>query len=205
MRTDETAKMEDSRPPPAPSSYLASGASGVVDSVTRQRLILATRPMRRGELIAILGGTVIDRHTLAALGPGATRHTLQVDEDLFLYSTQDGPGDWLNHSCNPNAGLRGQIAIVAMRRIAPGEEICFDYAMADGCGYDEFDCHCGSGLCRGRVTGSDWRRPDLWQRYEGFFSPYLEARIARLRRRQRLVRPPEQQHLPLRPARAGRM
>ncbi len=58
-----------------------------------------------------------------------------------------------------------------------------DYAMCDGSPYDEFDCECGSPLCRGRVTGEDWRNPELWQRYAGHFSPYLARRIDALRRR----------------------
>jgi hypothetical protein len=33
------------------------------------------------------------------------------------------------------------------------------------------------------VTGEDWRRPDLWARYAGHFSPYLERRIKALKRR----------------------
>jgi hypothetical protein len=38
-------------------------------------------------------------------------------------------------------------------------------------------------LCRGRVTGEDWRNPELWERYAGHFSPYLERRIKALKRR----------------------
>jgi hypothetical protein len=68
-----------------------------------------------------------------------------------------------------------------MRDIEPGEELTFDYAMCDGSRYDEFDCYCGGAHCRGRVTGEDWRRPELWQRYEGYFSPYLARRIEALK------------------------
>jgi hypothetical protein len=60
--------------------------------------------------------------------------------------------------------------------------VTIDYAMCDGTAYDEFDCACGASTCRGRVTGADWRDPVLWERYAGYFSPYLERRIAALRR-----------------------
>jgi len=33
----------------------------------------------------------------------------------------------------------------------------------------------------GRLTGQDWRRPDLQERYRGFFSWYLARKIERLR------------------------
>jgi hypothetical protein len=41
-----------------------------------------------------------------------------------------------------------------------------------------FRCECGSEICRHQVTGEDWRLPDLRQRYQGYFSPYLQRRIA---------------------------
>ena len=53
--------------------------------------------------------------------------------------------------------------------------------MTDGSAYDEFDCGCGAKLCRKRVTGNDWRLPELWQRYDGYFSTYLERRIKKLK------------------------
>jgi hypothetical protein len=96
----------------------------------------------------------------------------------------DEPPDYINHACDPNSGLDGQITIVAMQTINPGEEVTIDYAMCDGSPYDEFDCACGSTRCRGRVTGNDWRDPLLWMRYVGHFSPYLQRRITTLQREQ---------------------
>jgi hypothetical protein len=54
--------------------------------------------------------------------------------------------------------------------------------MSDGSPYDEFACGCGSHDCRRRVSGDDWKRSELWQRYAGYFSPYLQRRIAAERR-----------------------
>jgi hypothetical protein len=106
------------------------------------------------------------------------RYSLQVEENQYLVSLSDcEPPDYVNHSCDPNAGLSGQITLVAMRDIQPGEEITYDYAMSDGSPYDEFNCSCGSPHCRGHVSGEDWRRTDLWLRYAGYFSPYLQRRI----------------------------
>jgi hypothetical protein len=77
--------------------------------------------------------------------------------------------------------LSGQLALVAMRAIQPGEEVSFDYAMCDGSVYDEFLCECGAPNCRGRVAGDDWRNPALWDKYAGYFAPYLQRRIDALR------------------------
>ena len=144
--------------------------------------IFALRPIPKDELIAVWGGEVVNRETLDTLSSRMRQMSVQVEEGLYLVSMREGPGDYVNHSCDPNAGLNGQIAVVAIRDIAPGEQVTFDYAMSDGSDYDEFECACGAANCRGRVSGRDWRNPELWARYAGYFSPYLARRIERLSR-----------------------
>ena len=61
--------------------------------------------------------------------------------------------------------------------VVTGDEICFDYAMCDGTPYDEFICSCGSENCRGNITGENWERPDLRERYAGYYMPYPQRRI----------------------------
>jgi hypothetical protein len=152
--------------------------------VTGGKAVFARSVIDSGELIAVWTGRIVSTDELDELPEDIRRHTVQVEEGLYLAShgPDEGP-DFINHSCEPNAGLEGQIAIVALRRILPGEEVTIDYAMCDGSPYDEFDCACGSPICRGRVTGDDWRNPVLWERYAGHFSPYLERRIKALQRR----------------------
>lgn len=144
--------------------------------------ILAREAIAKGEPVCVWGGHVIEARDLAALPPAERAHAVQVEEELYLAVIEpDEPASYFNHSCSPNTGFRGQIVLVALRDIAPGEEVTFDYAMSDGSPYDEFECRCGAPQCRGRVTGNDWRRPELWERYDGHFSPYLQRRIDRLR------------------------
>jgi len=145
--------------------------------------LFACEPLRAGEVLATWGGVVVPGERLYEYSDYARTHGLQVEDNLFLLPlTDDDPSDCFNHSCDPNAGLNGQISLVAMRDIEAGEEVCFDYAMSDSNPYDEFECGCGSPLCRGRVTANDWQRADLQQRYRGYFSPYLQRRIDALQR-----------------------
>ena len=109
------------------------------------------------------------------------RRSSQIDDDLFMVAAElEEPGDHLNHSCAPNCGIAGGVIVVALREIAAGENLTYDYAMTDGCDYDEFDCICGAATCRGQITGNDWMLPELQLRYRGSFSPYLARRIASL-------------------------
>jgi len=163
-----------------PNSYLSPKLEIRTHKTIEGRGIVARQPIMKGELVALWGGDVVDRAHYETLGDHQKRQSAQAEEDLYLVSSKPGPGDFVNHSCDPNAGLDGQIAIVAMRDIQPGEEVTIDYAMCDGDPNDAFECLCGSPICRHLVTGNDWMLPDLRQRYSGYFSPFLERRIKRL-------------------------
>jgi hypothetical protein len=144
--------------------------------------VYATKPVQQGELLMVWGGRVVDEQSLEALPATTRRHSVQVEEGLYLVPIGPAePADYLNHSCDPNAGMSGQIAVVALRDIAPGEEVCIDYAMCDGSPYDEFVCACQMPNCRKQVTGNDWKKPELWERYAGYFSLYLQRRIDHLK------------------------
>ncbi len=148
--------------------------------------VYAAEPIAKGELLVMWSGTLVDSAKLETLPDAFRRHSLQVEDDLFLVSLTDcEPADYVNHSCSPNAGLSGQISLVSMRDIQAGEEITYDYAMSDGSDYDEFPCSCGAPQCRGHVGGKDWRNETLWVRYAGYYSPYLAVRIMRMKNRRR--------------------
>lgn len=104
---------------------------------------------------------------------------IQVDDDLFWGATNDSEmeiGDYLNHSCDPSCGMGGALQIVAMRDIEPNEEITLDYAMSESHSFD-IECNCRNPLCRGIITGEDWKKKELQERYRGYFSPYLQEKI----------------------------
>lgn len=142
-----------------------------------ERGLFARQPIAKGELLAVFGGKSVTYAELMEVPQDIRRLAIQVADDWYLLSIQDSEADWVNHSCTPNAGFQGQIVLVAMRDIHIGEEITFDYAMSDSSNYDEFDCMCGSPDCRGYVSGHDWRLPELQHRYQGFFTPHIQAKI----------------------------
>jgi len=145
--------------------------------------IFATGDFPAGTVVAVLGGRLINSLQWCTLSDEDKRHSLQVEEEMYLApNVTRQPDDYLNHSCEPNLGMNGHSALVTLRAIRAGEELCFDYAMTDGSDYDEFVCGCGTPSCRGKITGADWSLPELQERYRGYFSPYLTRRIERLQR-----------------------
>ncbi len=166
-----------SREAEPPSSYHAPVLEARVVASDTGRGLFALQPIDEGTLLVAWGGVVVDENTLSHLPGSRKRLSIQIEDELYLVVSREGPADYVNHSCEPNAGLSGQINLVAMRSIRRGEEITYDYAMGDGSSYDEFDCGCGARSCRKRITGRDWEIAELQRRYRGYFSPYLERRI----------------------------
>ena len=66
----------------------------------------------------------------------------------------DGIAAFINHSCDPNCEadeVRGRVIIRAIRRIAAGEELAYDYNLYDGDPDDAALCFCGTKKCRGSM------------------------------------------------------
>jgi len=162
-------------------SWLTDAAE-IRSAGAKGRGVFARHDIAVGAVVTAFGGFVMDAEAFHSLPLLHQTHSLQISADLFLAcpsSAEDA--DLFNHSCSPNLGISGSIMLVALRDIAAGEELTFDYAMCDADDYDEFECHCASPLCRRKVTGNDWMLPELQERYAGRFSTYLETRIAELR------------------------
>jgi uncharacterized protein len=137
--------------------------------------LFAGRAFDEGETVIVLGGTVIDDAELARPTPHSS---LAVGEGVNLTQADDDPAQYGNHSCDPNLWLADEITIATRRLVEAGEELTIDYATFSVVSW-QMDCHCGAASCRDVVTGDDWRRPDLRERYVGRFSPFINARIAR--------------------------
>lgn len=142
------------------------------------KAVVACEQIQKGEMISLWTGYLVDFEQLNELSEDERSHTVQISDGFYLAPFRmDEPADFINHSCDPNCGVNGQVMLVAMREIAKGEEISFDYAMVDSSPFDEFSCNCGSALCRGKVTMNDWKIEGLQKKYAGYFSSYLENRI----------------------------
>lgn len=111
----------------------------------------------KDEPVAVFGGTIISK-----------QQAVQPSDDVWNINGSDTlePVDYINHSCNPNAGMREQILLVAMRDIAPDEEVTFDYGMvvSEWVGTEPIACNCGSVECRKTILQDDWKNKRLQNR-----------------------------------------
>jgi len=141
--------------------------------------VFATRPVGTGEVLCVWGGEIVPTSRLVDLPEGRRRFAVQVEDDLYLVTPLLGTGaaDMVNHFCDPTALLSGALTLVARRDLDVDEELTFDYGTSDSNPHLGFACRCGAANCRGRVTGDDWRDPELRARYGEAFAPHILRRI----------------------------
>lgn len=139
----------------------------------------ANEEIKKGEIVAIYTGKVIDKKAHDALSPEFKHYTFGIGNNAFLapYSLEDlDEDDYINHSCEPNIGIVGLNILVAMKDIRKDEELTIDYAMCDT-QEEDMVCLCGTKLCRKVITGNDWKLPQLQKKYKRFFSDYILRKI----------------------------
>jgi SET domain-containing protein len=146
--------------------------------------LFAIGPIAAGTVVSRLGGHLVSAAALRELLTAAARDpgspyidTITVDADLHLVLPPGRPNHYGNHSCDPNLWWVSTYELASRRDIAAGEELTNDYGMSTGEPDFAMACSCGSRQCRGTVTGNDWRRPELRERYDGHWVRALQARI----------------------------
>ena len=131
---------------------LLSGLSVVRSSIDGYGVV-ATRAFAAGDLIADVDGVAWrDADNMD------DRYSLWVEDGLYFDMVDQTR--WINHCCDPNASVEtGLLAdgkvwarIVALREIAVGEEIAYDYAFP---AHLAEPCRCGSPMCRGMIIDED--------------------------------------------------
>jgi uncharacterized protein len=148
--------------------------------------MFAREPIKKGETVCIVGGIVMTDAEFSAFQIiHSLYNSIQIDDHLHLVEdpeiTRYLEGS-MNHSCDSSAWMDDEVTLVARRDIEAGEEATVDYALFTTQSNWMLDnrCRCGSPHCRRVITGDDWRRKDVQERYRNHFSPFINGRIERL-------------------------
>jgi uncharacterized protein len=96
-----------------------------------------------------------------------------IDDQTWLSTFRNSYAYYLNHSCNPNSGIRDKVVIVAMRDIEKGEEITLDYSITEADPYWKMKCKCGNRNCRTTIRSIQFLPDEIYRRYEPFVPEFL--------------------------------
>ena len=146
----------------------------VRDSKIKGKGVFATRPIGKGEVILAVDDSVVIRPDDPVLSKliGSEPDPCDYLADGTVILMQE-PERYINHSCDPNVyiyTIEKERFLLAMRGIAAGEELVFDYAIGL-VGGDWLDCRCGTAQCRGRHRSDFFALPREKQLE---YLPYLD-------------------------------
>lgn len=156
------------------------------ESRIRGNGMFAREPIKKGETVCVVGGIVMTDAEFAAFqATHSLYNSIQIDKNLHLVEdpevTRSLEGS-MNHSCDSSSWMDDEVTLVARRDIESGEEVTVDYALFTTQSNWMLDnrCRCRSPHCRRIITGDDWRRAEVQERYRYHFSPFINRRIERL-------------------------
>ena len=138
--------------------------------------LVALREFATGSRLFAVDGQVTEQ---------PTRYSVQVGAGIHL----DLPGGhapeemmdrffwrFTNHSCAPNAQLRGR-EFFALKAIEPWQEITFHYDTTEYEMAEPFDCRCGEASCFGRIQGFRFRTAEEREALGPLLADHLQAMV----------------------------
>ena len=131
--------------------------------------VFALLDLAEGETLIEYAGEVISwpealrRHPHDPAQPNHTFYFHIDDGRVIDGNVRGNSSRWINHSCQPNCEAEeadgGRIFIKALRNIAAGEELFFDYGLIIDARQTkkllaEYPCWCGAPACRGTLLAA---------------------------------------------------
>ncbi len=117
--------------------------------------IFAKRAIKKGEVALILKGNVCHECTNVDHKKYFCKKCADwVGVDKNTWIDPIVPIKYINHSCNPNVGIKGRVTFRAIRNIKKDEELCFDYSTTEEDGVEwSIHCKCNYKHCRKKIGG----------------------------------------------------
>ncbi len=89
-----------------------------------------------------------------------------IDPDRFF--------KFINHSCDPTAGVKGKVTCVAVRDIKEGEEITLDYSTVEADDLWQMPCSCNKRNCRKIIKSIKYLPKENFKKYFPYISDYFK-------------------------------
>ncbi len=134
------------------------------------KCVVANDYILKGEIIAGFDGDEHEAEKCLDLPKNVADHAVQFEEHKWRESK--GNAQYLNHSCEPNCGIKGLFTIVAMRDLQKGEELMWDYDMTEDSDW-RMECLCGTASCRKLIGAFGLVPEEVRYKYRGYISEWL--------------------------------
>lgn len=139
--------------------------------------------IQKWELVAIFWGNVMSIEQWTDVEKEARETCMMIHPNFLIWPNKNSEidnGDYVNHSCDPNTWIKGQICLYSLKEILPWEEITFDYWTVVTLPNEEtweMECKCEKSNCRKVITSHDWKKLKNIPLLKWFFSSHIQELI----------------------------
>lgn len=147
--------------------------------------VFAQKNLKKGEVAFIARGKLVALTVKSEDDSSTYPNAIGISPRRWLNPFSSNPLCFLNHSCDPNMGIRGKRTFVALRDIEKGEHLTIDYSITE---CDKLwslgeQCVCGSPRCRKKIRSIQFLPISTFRKY----SPYIPTIFKRIYLREKKI------------------
>lgn len=145
--------------------------------------LFASVPLARGERAFIARGRVIPLKVTSDEESALLPNAIGLSKERWLDPHPSNPLCYLNHSCEPNLGIRGARIFVALRAIEAGEHLTIDYSVTecDPLWTLDASCGCKAKACRTTIRAIQFLPKQVYRKYLPYIPTYFKRVYERMR------------------------
>lgn len=135
--------------------------------------IFAKRNIKNGESVALIKGQIVNHIVADKKTSAFGQNWIGIGKNKWI---DPKTFDHINHSCDPNAGIRGSRTIVALKNIKKDEEILIDYSITEGDILWKLPkkCKCKSKKCRKIIRSIQFLPTKTFNKYMPYIPKYFQ-------------------------------
>ncbi len=135
--------------------------------------VFSKKNLKKGETAFIAKGKLVKFFVHSKKDSLFGPNWMSISKNLWLNPNEDNPLSFVNHSCEPNLGIKGAVTFVAIRNIQAGEELTIDYSILELDELWQMKCKCGSKKCRKIIKSIQFLPKNIYKEYLPFIPKYF--------------------------------
>ncbi len=143
----------------------------VGDSKIQGKGLFAEKNFKRGDIVFIFKGKVVNWEVKDEKSSLYGPNWVGIGKNKWMDVV--APGVYINHSCEPNCGIKGKVSVTAIKNIKKGEEITIDYSITEIDNLWHMTCNCGNKNCRKTIRSIQNLNDKIIRKYTPFIPTYF--------------------------------
>lgn len=133
--------------------------------------VFTKKSFKKGQRISYIGGKICVLNIRNTKDSLSHPQWIGVKKNVWIDPLY--PYNYLNHSCEPSASVKGKVTVVALKDLKPGDEVTVDYSLIEGDPRWHMYCKCGSKHCRKIIRSINFLPRNVFKNYMPVMPTYF--------------------------------